>query len=91
MKQFKCRCSGIGEIMTAPRAKSETISATAKTFLLEWAVEEWSGRRKELESKYLTKGIDCEDASIELASDVLGFEFTKNEAFFDNDFLTLCA
>jgi hypothetical protein len=85
---FKCRCSKIGDINTNPQNKKDALSKTAINYLMEWANENWSGRKEEIISKYLTKGIVCEDDSIKLASDVLFMNFQKNEKSFENNYLT---
>jgi hypothetical protein len=87
---FKCRCSAIGQIMTNPRSKSELLSETTKQYLHEWIIANKYNRVKEITSKYLTKGIECEKESIALMNDVL-FPFeslVKNEMPFENDYLT---
>ena len=33
MKEFKCRASAAGKLMTNPRNKSESLSETTKTFI----------------------------------------------------------
>ena len=88
MKDFKCRCSAIGKIMTAPRAKSETLSETCKTYLKEWVVEQLFNRKKEFSNKYTEKGLIVEDNSIDFIGEQLkiGFLF-KNEKYFENDFI----
>jgi len=68
MKEFKIRCSAIGNIMTEARSKSDPLSKTCITYLEEWAKEQIYGRRKKVESKYMDKGIQMEDAAIEFVS-----------------------
>jgi hypothetical protein len=86
---FKCRASGGGDLMTNPRSKSETLSETTKTFAENWIKESIYGIKKEISSKYLTKGIELEDEAIDKAIDWLNLPFTiKNEKFFEDDFFT---
>jgi hypothetical protein len=74
--------------MTAPRNKSEVLSQTAKTYVEELAKEHLFGIKKVFKSRYTDKGNEVEDKAIELAEDVLGFEFlTKNEDYFENDYI----
>lgn len=93
MKQFKIRCSAIGQIMTNPRAKKDieagVLSSTTKNYVQEWVKEQIYGRRKDISSKYLDKGNQLEDESIEFltANSDYGF-LIKNEEHFENDFLT---
>jgi hypothetical protein len=88
MKQFKIRCSAIGQIMTNPRSKSEMISETAKTYCETWLKEQIFDRKKEISTKYMTKGIEAEDKSIDflIENNVLPF-CVKNEKFFENEFM----
>ena len=86
---FKIRCSAIGQIMTDPRSKSETLSKTTISYLETWAKEQIYSRKKEIKSKYLDKGNEVEDTAIEFAAErlKLGMVF-KNEDQFENEFLT---
>lgn len=85
---MKIRCSAIGKIMTMPRSKSEVLSQTTKSYIQELAVEHKYGYVKEINSRYLDKGNECEDEAIELVSNVfeLGF-LMKNEQLFENDYI----
>jgi len=87
MKEFKIRASAAGKIMTKPRSKSEVLSKTTKSYLEEWTKEQIYGVRKNIKSKYLTKGIEVEDDAIDYAAESLGWLFAKkNEDFFADDF-----
>ena len=81
---FKCRSSALGQLMTEPRAKKETLSATAKSMLTLWYKEQLYDRRKPIESKYMEKGNECEDASIAM----LDSTWTNNKEQFSNDWIT---
>lgn len=84
---FKIRASASGKIMTNARSKSELISETTKTYVKEWLIEKIYGIRKEIKSKYLTKGLKLEDTGIDKAIEWLDLPFTlKNEKFFEDDF-----
>jgi hypothetical protein len=89
MNNFKIRASATKNIMTNPRSKSETLSETCKTYLEEWAKESIYGVRKNIKSKYLTKGISVEDEAIEYYSEIakLGFVL-KNQDGFEDEFFT---
>jgi hypothetical protein len=89
MNSFKIRASATKSIMTNPRSKSEKLSETCKTYLEEWAKENIYGVRKNIKSKYLTKGISVEDEAIEYYSEIekLGFVL-KNQDRFEDDFFT---
>lgn len=86
---FKIRASGAGYLMTSPRSKTELLSETTKTYLHEWAKEQIYGVRKNINSKYLTKGIELEDQAIDKTIEWLDLPFAiKNEQFFENEFFT---
>jgi hypothetical protein len=89
MNNFKIRASATKNIMPNPRSKSETLSETCKTYLEEWAKESIYGVRKNIKSKYLTKGISVEDEAIEYYSEIakLGFVL-KNQDRFEDEFFT---
>ena len=84
---FKIRASASGKIMTNARSKSELLSETTKTYVKEWLIEKIYGIRKEIKSKYLTKGLKLEDTAIDKTIEWLDLPFTlKNEKFFEDDF-----
>jgi len=88
-KQFKIRASAAGKIMTSPRSKSETLSETTKTYLQEWLKEQIYGVRKEIQTKYMTKGTVLEDEAIDRCVQWTNIPFVlKNEKNFDDDFFT---
>lgn len=84
---FKIRASASGKIMTNARSKTELLSETTKTYVQEWAKGHIYGIRKEIKSKYLTKGLKLEDTAIDKAIEWLDLPFTmKNEKFFEDEF-----
>jgi hypothetical protein len=86
---MKIRSSAIGKIMTNSKTKGESLSQTTKTYLLELAVEELYGIRKEFSSRYTDKGNEVEELSIALCNDVLNLGFIyKNEEHYSNDWIT---
>lgn len=88
IKQFKIRCSGIGNIMSNPRNKTDILSETTKKYCKDWLKGQVYGRIKEVKSKYIDKGIIMEDNSIDFLSEMLDFGLMiKNIDFFENDFL----
>jgi hypothetical protein len=89
MNSFKIRASATKSIMSNPRSKSEKLSETCKSYLEEWAKENIYGVRKNIKSKYLTKGISVEEEAIEYYSEIekLGFVL-KNQDRFEDDFFT---
>ena len=82
------RCSSLPKIMTSPRSKSEVLSQTAISYIKQVAKEDFYGYNNYLENKYLTKGIECEDKSIDLLNSVLFTSYEKNTIRLNNEFLT---
>lgn len=82
------RCSSLPKIMTDPRLKSETLSETAKSYLKQLAKEDFFGYSNELDNKYLTKGKQCENESIDLLNLVMFTNYSKNEQRLTNEWLT---
>ena len=82
------RCSQLGSLMTAPRSKSEVLSETAKTLVQDMFKEKELGIYKEFSSRYTDKGNQNEDLAIELASEVLDWNWIlKNEEKFKNNYI----
>ena len=85
---MKIRSSALGKIMTNPRGKKETLSAGCKTYIKELVKEDLFGYKSTIDSKYLTKGIDLEDTSIDLYNEVHGTLYLKNTERLENEFIT---
>ena len=89
---FKIRASGLGKLMTEPKTKVDkeagNLSATAKSFLIEWYTEQLYGRRKPLENKFLAKGNACEDEAIAYLNKLNGTDWKNNKEQFSNDYMT---
>lgn len=89
IKTFKIRCSGIGQIMTNPRSKTEILSETTKTFCEDYLRIQIYGKQKQVKSKYLDKGNKNELEALDFAAKYLDLGMLpKNELFFENDFIT---
>tara|TARA_Y100000593_G_scaffold90569_1_gene177306 strand:+ start:4996 stop:5628 length:633 start_codon:yes stop_codon:yes gene_type:complete len=74
--------------MTNSRKKGE-LSKTTKSYLELWLKEQLYGRRKEIKSKYMDKGVLMEDNAIDFAAENMGlFLLKKNEENFKNDFFS---
>ena len=87
MKEFKIRASASGKLMTKARSKTELLAKTTTSYLDEWMKEQMYGVRKEIKSKYLTKGNEVEDAAIDYAASELGWLFAiKNNQYFEDDY-----
>lgn len=87
LKEFKIRASSVGQIMTNPRTKAETLSQTCISYLQIWLKEQIYGVQHEIKSKYLTKGIDVEYTAIDYYAEQMGLGFVvPNTDFFTSDF-----
>lgn len=86
LKEFKIRASAVGQIMTNPRSKSEALSQTCISYIQQWVKEQIYSVKKEIKSKYLTKGIDVENLAIEYYAEEngLGFVLPNFNHFEDN-------
>jgi hypothetical protein len=85
---FKPRASQMYRLLTKAQSKSEPIGKTCKEYLNEWYLEKVYGIKKEIQSKYLEKGISCEELSINLMSIRFNEIFEKNDVWFENDFVS---
>jgi hypothetical protein len=85
---FKPRASGLFNIMTDPRTKSEALSDGAKTYLDKCAKELFYGYTSDKGSKHTEKGIEVEEQSIELFNSVFFTNHQKNTARRETDYLT---
>jgi hypothetical protein len=88
----KIRSSSVGYLMSEPQLKADKeagkLSKTAQKHLLEVYVYEKYGRRKDIQTKQMKKGIEVENESIDLLSLYLKKPFNKNEIRVTNDFIT---
>lgn len=84
---LKFRPHMIGEIMTDPKGKDEVLSVGAKTTITKMAKEFVYGFDEKITNKYMTKGLEMEDKSIELLNSVLFTSYKKNEETLENDWL----
>lgn len=81
------RCSSLGHLMTEPRSKSESLSETTKTHLVDVFVSNKYGRNTDVVNKYTTKGMMVEEDSLTLYSRFKKEIFFKNESHFSNEFI----
>ena len=82
------RCSSLPKIMTSPRTKGEVLSETAKSEIIKIAKEDYYGYSSQITNKYVEKGIEVEDISIELLNTIKFADYKKNTERLTNDFLT---
>lgn len=84
---FRCRCSALGALMTPAKAKGGGLSETAKSMLVTWYKEQLYDRKKEITSKYMTKGNTVEDEAIMYLNKLHGTDHRKNEQYFEDMYL----
>lgn len=83
--RFKIRASASGKLMTKSRSKDGALSKTALSYVQDWYKEQIYGVKKNIDNKYLRKGISVEDNAIEYAASELGWLFAeKNEEYFED-------
>lgn len=85
---LKFRASSLSQIMTDPKGKGEVLSVGAKTFIAKQAKEFVYGFDEKITSKYMDKGIQVEDQSIELFNSVMFTSYKKNIERKENDWIT---
>ncbi len=86
--QIKFRCSGLGNIMKEPRAKSEVLAETCKTHLVDLYLSFKYSRREDVNSKFLKKGNEREEDSITLVTMNTKKVYFKNEERRENEYIT---
>lgn len=87
---MKFRASQLGKLMTSSRTKGEALGQTAKTYIIEQAKQDFYGYRTQLMNKYVLKGLEQEQDSIDLLNGVRFQNYVKNEQRAENEYLTGC-
>jgi len=86
------RSSSIGYLLTEPQTKADKeaglLSKTAQKHLLDVYIAEKYGRKKDIQTKQMRKGVEVEQESINLLSLYLKKPFFKNEERFTNDYIS---
>lgn len=82
---YKFHPSSLGKIMTGSRNKGEIFGETAKAHLIECYINHVYGRYNELTNKYIEKGTEVEEDSLDLYSYVKDKMFVKNKEVFTNE------
>lgn len=83
------RCSSLGKLAAKPRNKTEILSETAKKYLQELFFEIYTGVETDLsELKFIRKGLECEQDSFALLSEIRQTFIKKNKQRFNDTFLT---
>lgn len=88
---WKLRCSSIGQVMGQPKLKADkeagNLSQTAKSFLLKEYIRVKYGRKYDIKSKYLKKGLAVEEDNITLYSRLKKKFFKKNTERLSNEWI----
>jgi hypothetical protein len=86
------RASSVGYLMTDPQSKADKeagiLSKTAQRHLLDIYIAEKYGRKRDIQTKQMKKGIEVEDDSIELLNRYLGVGYSKNQHRFTNEYIS---
>jgi len=86
------RASSVGYLMTEPVTKADkeagVLSKTAQKHLIEVYIAEKYGRKRDIQTKQMKKGVEAEQESIDLLSMYLKLPFSKNKERFKNDYIT---
>jgi len=85
---MKWHPSSIGKIMTNARSKSEVLSETAKSYIKSIAKQYFYGYNIELNNKYIIKGIEQEQDSIDLVNAVRFTDYKKNKVRLETELMT---
>lgn len=87
MKQFKCRASKGGILLTNDRS-GKAMGETAKSYLKEWVISEFTGKEKDIKSKYLSRGNAMEGVAIKRVAKYYDSGVFKNEMHLENEYFT---
>ena len=85
---MKWHPSSLGKLMTTPKSKGENLSQGAKTYIRQVAKQDYFGYRVELDNKYINKGKDQEQDSIDLLNAVRFSNYKKNDVRLDDEYMT---
>lgn len=87
---MKFRASQLGKLMTSSRSKGDVLSQTAKSYIIQKAKEDFYGYKNELTNKYVLKGIEQEQDSIDLLNLVRVEKWVKNDKRVENEWISGC-
>jgi len=85
---MKWHPSSLGKLMTTPKSKGENLTQGAKTYIRQVAKQDFFGYRVELDNKYINKGKDQEQDSIDLLNSVRFTNYHKNVIRLQDEYLT---
>lgn len=85
---MKWHPSSLGKLMTNSRTKSEKLSQTTKSYIRSIAKQDFYGYNVDLNNKFIIKGREQEQDSINLLNSALFTSYVKNDIRIVNDWLT---
>lgn len=75
-------------IRLQPLINEIILSESAKSYCKEWLISEITGKKKDIRSKYLSRGKAMEETAIKRISKHYGVELVKNEYPLENEYFT---
>jgi len=97
IKELSLRDSGEGKPLTLNmqeeliklkyKEQNPELPEGVKAYCQKWIKEQLYDRRKNFTNRYLEKGIQCEDGAIEFASNTYNWNASKNDEWFENEFM----
>lgn len=85
------RPSAMGQLMTDPQSKADkeagNLAKTAKKYLFDVYIKEMYGRERDVQTKYMKKGVGVEDEAIDTLSVFMKTPMEKNKELFKNEYI----
>ena len=82
------RASSLGKLMTTSRSKTDVLSVTAKSYIKQVAKQNYFGYRNQISSRYIDKGQQQEQDSIDLINTVRMESYTKHIGRVTKDYMS---
>ena len=82
------RASSLGKLMTTSRSKTDVLSVTAKSYIKQVAKQNYFGYQNQISSRYIDKGQQQEQDSIDLINTVRMESYTKHIGRVNKDYLS---
>jgi len=86
--EIRFRASSFGNLMAESKEKGNPIGKTCAGELIKIYNQEVYGRKKDITTKQMDKGVQCEDESIALFSIIEGELYTKNTERVENEWFS---
>ena len=82
------RASSLGKLMTTSRSKTDVLSVTATSYIKQVAKQNYFGYQNQISSRYIDKGQQQEQDSIDLINTVRMESYTKHIGRVNKDYLS---